>query len=228
MPAFVDNPFQTIQLVQKGVPAYLLGSYNTKQANTRMLISNVALTSNVATLTVQIIEGEIPVVGSLVSVQQTQSTSGTFNVNRVAIASVTIVAATGAGTITFPLTHANITSAADTGMAIAEVPEVGEAIVAGASSPCCIQCPPGLDQFTVATAVTFTTLPTAATIKLQRAIRCVNSEFTDIGNAAVIAATAFTTGPVAQFTLEKGYFYRFNLSGLTLGSGAGIVAKLYA
>lgn len=227
MPAFSNNPFATVPLAVRGVPTYLFGSYNMRQANTRMLVSNVALTTNVATLTVLITEGEIPLVGSLVSVQQTQSTSGLFNVNRVPLTAVSITAATGAGTISFALTNANVTSAADTGSSIAEVPEIGEAITAIASQACCLQPPPGLDQFTVATAVTFTTLPTAVTVVLQRAIRNVNAEFTTIGNAAVVAASAYTTaGPVAEFTLEGAYFYRFLVSGLTLGSGAGLVAKI--
>ncbi|SRR6266567_704306 len=226
MPAYLNSPFANVPLAVRGVPTYLLGSYNMHQANTRMLVSNVALTTNVATLTVQITEGEIPLVGAFVSVQQTQSTSGLFNVNRVALTAVSITAATGTGTISFALTHADVTSGADTGAAIAEVPEIGEVPAAIASIAVCVQPPPGLDQFTVATAVTFKTLPTAITVKLQRAIRNVDSEFTDIGNAAVVAATAYTTGPVAEFTLERGYFYRFNASGLTLGSGAGIVAKI--
>ena len=74
---------------------YLFGSYNYKQANTTMLVSNVALTSNVATLTVQIIGGEVPIVGALISVQQTQSTSGLFNVARSPLTNVTIDASTG-------------------------------------------------------------------------------------------------------------------------------------
>lgn len=94
MPAYANNPFTPPQLVQKGVPCYLLGSLNFHQANTRMLVTNSALTSNVATLTVQIVEGEIPAIGSLISVQQTQAGSGAFNVSRAAITAVSITAAT--------------------------------------------------------------------------------------------------------------------------------------
>jgi hypothetical protein len=224
MSSYQNNPFTSAQLVQKGVPCYLFGSYNYKQANTRMLISQVALTSNVATLTVQITEGEIPIVGALVSVQQTASTSGLFNVNRVALSAVSITAATGAGTISFALTHADVVAAADTGTAVAEVPEVGEAVTAVASAACYVQDP--TDQCTITTSVTFGTKPTAATVTLQSAIRDVDSEYTDVGNAAVLSGTAFTTGPNASFTLKANAYYRFKLSGLTLGSGAGIVAKL--
>jgi hypothetical protein len=228
MPAYVNGPaaFNPAQLVQKGVPCYLWGSLNLHQGDTVMLVNNVALTSNVATLTVQITAGEIPVTGALISVRQTASTSGLFNVNRVKLTGVTITASTGAGTVTFALTHADVASAADAGSAIVEVPEVGEAVAAGASVACIFDAPHGSSQFTVTTAITFGTLPTAANIVLQRAVHNNDAEFTTIGNAAVISGTVYTTGPVAEFTLERAYFYRFLTSGLTLGSGAGIVAKI--
>ena len=227
MPSYVNSPFAPAVLAMKGVATYLFGSYNYKQAPTRIWLSNVALTSNVASVTGRIVEGEIPVAGSLISIVQTGSTSGLFNVNRVALASVTVVdGSLGTVTLTFPLTHADVTSAADTGTAIVEVPEIGETVAAVSSIACCMQSPESDSQFTVETAVTFTTLPTAATVNLQTAIRNVDSEFTTVGVAATIAAAAYTAGPVAHFTLERGHFYRFNVSGLTLGSGAGLVAKI--
>lgn len=226
MPAYQNNPFSTARFLQKGVAEYLFGSYNYHQANTRMLVSNVALTTNVATLTVQIVEGEIPIVGALVSVQQTASTAGLFNVNRAPITGVTINATTGAGTITFALTHANVGSTANTGSAIAEVPEVGEAIVAQASVPCVVAAPEGDSQFTVPVSVTFSTLPTAVTVSLQMAIRDNDAEYTTLGNVAVVAGSNYNQGPIGAFTLQRGYFYRFINSGLTLGSGAGQVAKI--
>jgi hypothetical protein len=227
MPTYVNSPFSTAQLAQKGVPCYLFGKYNYKQANTKMLVSNVALTSNVATLTVQITAGEVPIVGALISVAQTQSTAGLFNVNRVPLASVTIDATTGAGTVTFALTHADVVSAADTGSAIVEVPEIGETPAAVKSAACYIS-PSAMDaEVTITTAVTFSTVPTAITVKLQKAERDVDSEYTTItGDAAVISASAYTTGPVVTYTLQGSGYYRFIGSGLTLGSGAGMVAKL--
>jgi len=229
MPAYINSAFQGSQLLVRGVASYLFGSYNYKQDNTKLLISNVALTSNVATLTVQIVGGEVPLVGSLISVQQTTSTSGLFNVNRVALASVTIDATTGAGTVTFPLTHANVVSAADTGSAVVEVPEKSEALAAGASIA--VACTmPFAEQFTVPLAVTFPggVLPTAVTVTLQVALHNIDSEFTNTTTAVVVATGAYTTGkgPVVEATLERGYFYRVLVSGLTAGSATGIIAKI--
>lgn len=227
MPTYVNSPFVKPKIAQKGVPIFLFGSYNYKQANTSMLVSKVALTSNVATLTVQIVGGEVPIVGALISVQQTQSTSGLFNVARSPLTNVTIDASTGAGTVSFALTHADVTLAADTGSAVVEVPEIGETPAAVKSAACYIQ--PNVDggEMTVTTSVTFSTLPTAITLTLQKAVRDVDSEYTNItGAAAVVAASAYTTGPVAEFTLKGSGFFRFIGSGLTIGSGAGMVAKL--
>ena len=224
MPIYPNDPFSSARYLQKGVAEYLFGSYNYHQGNTVFLVSNVALTSNVATVIVQITAGEVPKVGSLISLQQTQSTAGLFNVNRAVITGVTINSTTGAGTITFALTHANVATAANTGSGIVEVPEVPETIVAGASIPCVIAAPEGDSQFTVTTAVTFGAIPTAVTVSLQMALHDIDAEYTTIGVAAVVPAGAYTQGPIAAFTLQRGYFFRFLNSGLT-GSGT-IVAKI--
>jgi hypothetical protein len=137
MPAYSLNPLQRIKLALPGLPVYLFGSLAQTTAPTRMTVSNVALTSNVATLTVQIIEGNIPIVGALVSVTGTQQASGAFNVSQVALTGVTINATTGAGTITFALTHANVGSVADSGLAVAPQPVVPEAITLNESSEAC-------------------------------------------------------------------------------------------
>lgn len=229
MPAYINSPFSVPQLVQKGVPCYLFGSYNFHQGLTLMYVSNVALTTNVATLTVQIYGGEVPKVGSLISVLQTQSTTGLFNVSRVPLTGVTINLVTGAGTVTFALTHANVTTAADTGSAIVEVPEVGDTLANGSSVSCCIQAPEGDSQFTVPVAVTFPggVLPTAVTVHLQVAIRDTDAEYTNCdATGTVVAGGVYTSGPVNQVTLQRGYSYRLNVSGLTVGSATGIIGKL--
>ena len=225
MTAFINSPFQNPILVQKGVPVYLFGSYNFRQDNTKMLINKVALTGNVATITGVIVVGEIPAVGSLISIAQTTNTSGFFNVNRVAITAATIDN-TGAGIITFPLVHADIGAANDTGTAIIEVPEVGETIANGASIACCFQAPEGDSQFTVPVSVTFPTVPTTLSVKLQGAIHNIDSEYTQVGttDVATVATSAQTVGPFTQFTLQRGYFYRLIVS--TLAGNGKIVAKI--
>ena len=226
MPAYVNSAFQVPVLVMRGVPTYLFGSHNFRQGDTQMLVSKVVGDGTTATLTVQITGGEIPTVGSLISVKQTQTSSGAFNVNRSALTAVSITAATGAGTVSF-LSATTVASTADIGSATVEVPEVPETLAAGASIPCCVTSPDCAGQFTVPMAVTFTTaLPTAVTVTLQKAIHDNASEYTNTTSAVVVAATAYTAGPVVEATLERGYYYRALVSALTLGSNAGVVVKI--
>jgi len=119
MPAYSNDPTVAVALALPGIPVYVWGSLSDRIAPSRMTISNVALTSNVATLTVQVIEGNIPAIGQNVTVRGTQQASGAFNVTAVAITGVTINAVSGAGTITFALTLANVGSVADSGLATA-------------------------------------------------------------------------------------------------------------
>lgn len=134
MPAYSNNPLQAIALALPGTPVYVWGSFNDRVSPTKMTVSNVALASNVATLTVQVIEGNVPVAGQLVTVSGTQTSSGAFNVTAVAIASVSINATTGAGTITFALTHANVSSTPDSGLAVAPQLVVPEAVTTNENS----------------------------------------------------------------------------------------------
>lgn len=216
--------------MQKGVNAYLFGSYNYKQDNTRMYVTNVALTTNVATINVQITVGEIPIVGALLTISQTGSTGGAFNVNRAPITAVSINAL-GVGTISYALVRSNVGSAPDAGSAIAEVPEIGDVAANGASIACCMAAPDSDSQATVTAAVTFPSLPTAATVVLQQALKNIDAEFTTIlptggGTAATVAAGVQTVGPVASYTLTRGNFYRFLVSGVSGGTLPTIVGKL--
>ena len=216
MPAYINSPFQKPQLVQKGVASYLLGSFDYSVGRTYLAVTNTALTSNVATVSVQLINGPLPTVGEYISIVNSTSTSGLFNVNRAVITGVTIDAGTGAGTITFALTHADVVTGADVGSADVEPAEVAEAIVNNSKSlACCIQAPEGDSQFTVPISVTCPTIPTAVTVTLQTALRNIDSEYTNTTTVVTVAASAFTAGPVVMATLQRGYFYRFAISGLT-------------
>ena len=112
-----------------GFVGWSFGSRNDDIPTSRLQVTSVAISgSNVATLGVTLLEGAIPAVGSLISVQGTQTaTSGgapNFNVTNVAIASVTINSTTGIGTLTFALTSTTIATTPDSGMAFVPVPIV--------------------------------------------------------------------------------------------------------
>lgn len=226
MSAYINGPQQNPQLLQKGVPAYLLGSFSQQTGVTNLGMATDAIAANVATVTATYLNGPLPVAGSLITIFNSTNSTDAFNINRVALTSVAYVASTNIMTLVFPLTASNQTATADSGSIIIEPAEVGEAVTGNyTSQACCVQAPEGDSQFTVPVAVTFPTLPTAATVNFQVAIRNVNSEYTTIGTpVAVVAASAQTVGPVQQITLQRGYFYRFIITGVT--GTASIVGKV--
>src|ERR1700677_2222571 len=106
MPAYNKSPFADIpRKLIPGQPVYLLGSWPKTIAPTRFQVSAVAATSSTAAVyTVTINEGNIPVVGALLTVKGTATQSGAFNVTNAVISAVSITASTGQGTITVTTT----------------------------------------------------------------------------------------------------------------------------
>jgi hypothetical protein len=218
MPAYVNSPFQSVQLLQKGVPAYLIGSFSQQTGRTDLALTNVALTTNVATVTVQVITGPLPIVGEYISILNSASTSGLFNVNRAIITATTVSASTGAGTISFALTHADVVSAADVGRVVVEPAEVGESVTSSGftSVPCVVAAPEGDSQFTLPFCYTSGATQTAATATLQVAINANSGEWTNTTYVVTkTGATTYTAGPVVQATLQRGYAYRVLVSAVT-------------
>jgi hypothetical protein len=227
MPVYNKGGNQPRQMTP-GFSTYLFGAWPSDKAPTRFLINTVALTSNVATLTGTVIEGDIPVVGAFVTVQGTVVAGGAFNVIDTALTAVSISATDGTGTISFSLTHADVAATGDGGFANIPQSETSETLANGASIPATIpfQTAKMSGNRTVTAVVTFPTLPTAVTVYLQGALRDRDSEYENLGTTTVstVSGGTLTVGPVASFTLDMHPFYRFNVSGLS-GSGT-IVAKL--
>ena len=218
MTAYINSPFQKPILLMKGVCAYVIGKFSQEVGNSRLYVTNSALTTNVATVTVQLVLGPTPSVGDLISIINSTAGSAALNVNRAIITGVTINATTGAGTITFALTNANITSVADSGTVITEPAEVGESVTtAGYTSiPVLIQAPEGDSQFTVPISVQGGPSITAMTATLQRALKASSNEWTNTTTVVTkTGATTYTAGPVVEATLERAYLYRIVLSAVT-------------
>ena len=144
MPAYSSSPVAPVPLALAGDAVYAWGSAKTDVSPTRMLIDHVAITTNVATLNVTVVEGNIPAVGDFITVTGTTTSSGVFNVTAVALTGVTINATTGIGTVTYALTNANIGSTANAGIAYVQyalnfetvsLNSVSQAIALAATSP---------------------------------------------------------------------------------------------
>lgn len=227
MPSYNASPFAAIpQKMEPGRPSYLFGSWNRLVSPTKLHVSKVAITSNVATLTVVINEGNVPAVGSLISVQGTATASGAFNVTNVALTGVSLDTS-GSGTVTFALTHADVASTADAGTAIVPQPEVGETVADGksvaAGLPYATPFTPDGVAKTVVCEVNFPTVPTACVVALQGSLTNIDANFVPVITNVVTVSTG--TATVGTLTYTGNFnFYRYAISG-TSGSGT-IVAKL--
>lgn len=234
MPSYDKLGNHKVAALVQGFPTYLFGGWPLFTAPTRFLITQVQLTTNVATITGSIIEGNIPTVPaanqpqSLISVRQTQSNAGLFNVSGVAITAVNINSSTGIGTISFPLTNANIGLTNDAGIAVINQPETAEALANGASVPCTmpVQDPKTDSARTISVVCAFPSLPTTATVDLQGAILDIDSEYSKLGNVATVSGGAITAGPLAQFQLNQVRYYRLNVSSVTGGTNPSITGKI--
>lgn len=210
MPAYSSSPFAPpVKVLIPGQISYSLGSYDRRAPNTRMLVTSVAITSNVATLGVSMVEGNIPAVGALLSVQGTQkATSGggsNFNITNVALASVSINATTGVGTITFALTSSNITTTADAGQAIVLTPELGEAIATGTTGIPFTMFPMGglaSNSRDVSWEVETPSAPSSFTAVLQGSDSNVDADFVTIDTTTATGARTLT-GVRFQFIRGK-------------------------
>jgi hypothetical protein len=222
-----NSPFIPPQLLQKGVPAYLFGGLNMLRGNAKGTVSQTAIATNVGTITVQLNEGATPVVGDYLTVWGTALQSSLFNVTRSLITAVNITPGTGAGTISYALTGTNQSATADPGRWMMEIGETSEALTTTTfSAPVCVQAPQCDSQFTIPLAVTCPSMPTAATFTLQRSIRDIAAEYTNTGAVVTIAGGVFTAGPTVQATLERGYFYRLAVTGVSGGTSPSVIAKV--
>jgi hypothetical protein len=228
MPAYSGSPFAPSPvLLVSDHPQFLYGGFADNVSPTKMSISTVAVASNVVTLGVQVVSGNIPAVGSLISVQGTTSDSGTANVTNVAIASVSISASTGAGTLTYDATASNQSTTADSGLAIVPQPITYDTLANGSSISAAT---PNNDPLTdgartLQAQVFFGSLPTTATVILEGSAINQDSAYSSLGTVATVVGGAVTQSQ-AQFQLTMSRFLRFNVSGVTGGSSPTIAALL--
>ena len=239
MPTMNTSAFALLPIVAlPGFPTYLYGSLAIDTQDTLLQVTNVAATGGTATVSVYVRAGNIPIVGNLISIAGTQTSSGLFNVSSAPLTNVTINATTGIGTVQFALVG-TVGSVADSGQALVPIQEVPETLAANTSVPVYVpsQEPNDMGTKSITTAVTFPTMPTTATVKLYSAINLpknlpgsAGSEWTLDGVVATVAASAQTVGPLftydtgANTAALAGRFFCLQVTGVT-GSGT-IAAKL--
>jgi hypothetical protein len=225
MPPYDPTPFANnnpVLMLIPGNPAYAYGSKNTLRPIGRLAVTSVAIASNVATVGVKQIEGNIPAVGDLITVTDTTTDSGAANVNNIALTAVSINATTGIGTITYPATGTNQATTADVGMAFAQVPEVGETLVVGKSRAMAIQNTKG-QGYGISWAYTCPSAPSTIAIQLEGAINENDAEY------AIIGTSQTTTSGYNEITAtvpELVNFVRLHVTATTGGSSPTLVGKI--
>jgi len=211
-----------VPLLQPGIQGYAFGSLDKSFGTTLLQITNVALTGNVATVTVLVRKGKVPTVGSLISITGTSAASGAFNVSSIAISTVSIDSNTGIGTITFALVHADVVSVADAGQGYVPVPEVPETLAIQKSQAFAIQNSIGRG-YGITWAYTCPSAPAAISIQLEGAVNNNDSEFTVIGSA--VTATSGYNETVAQVP-NLVNFVRLRVTSTSGGSSPTIIGKI--
>lgn len=249
MSQYVTSPFKpTPQLGVAGTPSYLLGSYNDKTGPTQgYVISDASNGTTTGTLIFQIVSGNIPVSGSLITVVGTANGSGNFNVTNTA---ATVVSTTlqGVCTVTYTIasTATPTTQTQDFGQVIIPQPEVAETVSGSTYASVPVARPfnnPNIQEGQSLTATL--NLPTGGTLSgitavLQGADFDLDAEYKTIHTFAAVTAAGtsetFQTGSdvIAPSStpgnissnpgganLVNYRFYRFKFTAIT-GSGGAI------
>lgn len=229
MPVYVQSVGYNAlpEVAVSGQPAYFYGSFPRDTQDMLAQVTSVACASNVATIVMTIQQGNIPVVGNLITVQGTTNASGAYNVTAQPIASISGTPSTGVYTVTFACTTANLTTASAAGKAIVPIQEVAETCAANQSVAIYVPSQEPVDNGvrSITVATTFPTLQVstgAATVTLYTAIQnspiapgTAGSEWTSMGVVATAAAGAQTVGPLKTFTVPAGRFFCLVVSGVT-------------
>lgn len=228
MPAYQSTPFkEPVKLVISGHPEYLWGNWNDRTGPT---FGNVIQSLGIGTtgeLVFQIRSGNAPAVGSLITVRGT-SRSVNFNVVNAVITAVVTVMDTGVCAVSYTIVSTNLGMGADTGEVEIPQPEVGEALVNGASAPVAVSfSTANTDQKRgITVVVSFPSVPTAAVVTLQQAVIDLDSEYSDVAIIATVAGGVITVGPQVTVDPVLGRFFRLNNSGVSGGTLPTIVGKL--
>lgn len=222
-----------------GKPEYVFGSYNDKTGPTfGNVISDSAVTTT-ATLTFQVLSGNVPSVGSLITVDGA-SNSVNFNVVN---AQILTVSATSAGivTVTYAITSTSQGLLADGGRVVVPQPELGDALTSagGASVPVCCPASPGEQSGKSLSATVklpaqqlgVSSTLSAVTVVIQGANFDADDQYNTIGTVTAAGAQGnvydwqsgqgnTNTGTLAagSVNLPNFRFYRLNVTGAT---GAG-------
>lgn len=209
--------FQNVPLLVPGKPLYLLGSLSFSQSSTIAYVTNVAITSNVATVSLQIIAGAVPVQNQLINIQQ--CSNSVFNVTNKTITGVSgfNTGDNSTGSVTFALAHADVVSVAATGNAIAPIPVTNDVCQNGSSIYAALPYnDPRIDQSrTLVFQASFSSIPTTATLEALASDDGVT--FYSLGTIASVTG-GVVTGGFLEISAQSAAYVQVELSNVTGGT----------
>jgi hypothetical protein len=222
MPAWTDSPFVKVKGLTPGRPAYSAGSKNQSLSPGKFYVTQVSVLTNVVTLTVQQVAGNVPAVGDLITVRGLPLAA--MNVSDTALTGVTINADTGIGTLTYAATTPDLAATPSGGQVVAAVPVVAEVSTPNQAYQA-FAIPrtslPGRQNGTrITLTVSHPSAPASIKYNLQVAINNVDAEYVSLGSDLTADGTTF-------FTTSAVYnFVRFKDTGSSGGTLPTVIAKL--
>jgi hypothetical protein len=223
MPSYAASPFQPNPiLLQPGQPGYAFGNFEEGVPDTRIQVTTTARAASVATVGVKILEGEIPLVGSLISIIGTTQAAGAFNVTNAALTAVTIDSSTGVGTVQFAIGAGTTVQAADFGTAMVPTPEEAEALTNSASQAFAVPEPAGsnTNPKTITWSTAYPTAPASVSMLLQGSLFDIDSQYTTLDTSTA------TGGELRVFTSTAFRFLRLKATNVT-GASPTCIGKIF-
>jgi hypothetical protein len=187
-----------------------------------MQVTTTARAASVATIGVKILEGEIPLVGSLISIIGTTQAAGAFNVTNIALTVVTIDPVSGVGTVQFAIGAGTTVQAADFGTAMVPTPEEAEALTNTASQAFAVPEPAGsnTNPKTITWSTAYPTAPASVSMLLQGSLFDIDSQY------QTLDTSTSTTGEERVFTSTAFRFLRLKATNVT-GASPTCIGKIY-
>jgi hypothetical protein len=227
---YQTTPFKpTPNVMTPGIPIYFWGSWNDKTGPTAGNVLNDSGNGSTSTLVVQILSGNVPVVGALISTVGTQNAAGGYNVTNAVITSVSAPTVPDAGIYTIQFANtATSASAKDAGQFLIPQPEIGEPLVAGASVPYVMMyniMNANLNQ-AVTVVASFPSLPTSVVLYLQQALQDLDSEYQTVATIATVATGAVQGSPQITVDPTLGRFFRVLNGTVVGGTSPSVIVKM--
>ena len=250
MSAYIKSPFRPpTPLLVANSPQYVLGSWSDKTGPTVGNVISDSAASTTATVTIQILGGNVPKVGALITIVGAAN-NAVFNVTNSPITAVSAAATPDAGIyqVQFAISSTTQVATSDAGSFIIPQAEIGEDITGMGSTYASVSVSapfnnPQVDQGKALSVVVSSPAlhaGSAFTVALQGSLFDIDSEFQDIATVAAVAAGSYgttghfnsgqgTAGTPGEVNLLNYRFYRLNISsasGLGTAGQTTVVGKI--